>query len=171
MKSTIYNLKKIIHRDYENSNIYVLYYSGGGSAYHPIVHHEIGRVVKGYIFDSSPVPFKQSVFSNWIAEKTQNKSLRYLTRLILYLPMLVIFHPKFCNNILHTYNDYILNTPTQNKTLMITSKSDSLVPVNHIDKIVEKNGYNLLIFDKSDHLSHDLLHPTEYINKMKEFMM
>jgi hypothetical protein len=57
------------------------------------------------------------------------------------------------------------------KSLFITSKIDPLVPLRHIKKIVESQKSDLLLFDKSDHLEHDVMHPTEYIRKLDEFLV
>lgn len=170
IKMAINKLEAVLTNDYNQKNLFILYYSGGGSLYHPIVHQQLSHRVKGYIFDSSPVPFRQEVFSNWIYHKFNNIT-KHMIWLISYVPLWTFFNFKICNPLLNTYNQYITDVPMNTKSLFITSKIDPLVPLRHIKKIVESQKSDLLLFDKSDHLEHDVMHPTEYIRKLDEFLV
>lgn len=162
IKETVNDLKQHIS---QSDYIYILYYSGGGSLYHPVVHKEITLSKKytvcGYIFDSSPVPFGVSVFMKWL----NNIFLQMIFVMPLFMYMYLFAYKR-----LNYYNDYILNVPFEVDTLFITSNNDKLVPIKTTLKIVENQNCYLKIFDSSDHISHDVKYPDEYFNLLNEFV-
>jgi len=170
MKMTTRKLKNILEDNYCRQKIYILYYSGGGSLYHPLIHEEMAGKISGYIFDSSPVPFKQHIFASWIDSKLGNRLTKFIVGRFSYLLMWPYFNTRMCNPMLLTYNQYVLNTKPNANILLITSKSDLLVPVSHIGDIVKSQSADLLLFDKSGHLEHDNMYPTEYVKKINEFL-
>jgi hypothetical protein len=146
--------------------VYILYYSGGGSLYHPEVHKMLN--VDGYIFDSAPVPFGTLVFMNWLAKMHSILALLFFIPITIY--MYTIGYHK-----LNYYNSYIRNKKFGKNSLFITSKVDPLVPLEHINNIVEnqnddnQNCY-LKLFEDSDHISHDVKYPEEYIEAISDFI-
>lgn len=169
MTLTTIKLKNILFTNYDKKKIYVMYYSGGGSLYHPLIHSELGEDISGYIFDSSPVPFKQNVFSNWIYHKFGSFT-KHLVWGLACVPMWLFFNSRVSNPLLSMYNQHILNTKQYSKTLFITSKSDPLVPVHHIGEIVKQQHSDLLLLEDSGHLEHDVIYPSVYRNKLDEFL-
>ena len=169
MESTVDKLQNVLS-NYHSRSVYMLYYSGGGSVYHPLVHNKRLPNVKGYIFDSSPVPFEQRVFSNWISDKMSGSLFKYPVRFLSHFPMWLFFNTRMCNPLLPIYNDYIRKTTPNAKMLVISSKSDPLVPVSHVGSLVKSQRVDLLLFDKSEHLEHDVVYPDEYLRKVTEFL-
>lgn len=155
-----------------NANIYILYYSGGGSLYHPTVCDKLNNCnIRGYIFDSSPVPFGSQVFFDWIGSKLSNPVTSFIAKTIVAVPLSLYMY-TYGYNRLNDYNHHILNEPFTAKTLFITSKVDPLIPYNHIKQIVDNQpNSKLLVFEDSDHIEHDVKYPDAYLLALQEMIM
>lgn len=177
MIKNITNINKLLN-NYIDCKIYIIYYSGGGSVYYPLIHdntsyHNLNNI-SGEIFDSAPVPFKMSVFINWICSKFDSKFINpiliFAIKKFAWLCLYIFFNCMMLNPILYDYNDLILKNKSNGKVLILSSNADLLVPLSHVQNISNKHNYSLHVFNGSDHLEHDTIFPNEYFNQLNKFI-
>lgn len=157
MKEKIKNLKETI----DSQNV-ILYYSGGGSFYHPFVHKELDHLVTNYIFDSAPVPFGISHFMKWSFRKHNP-----IISILMFIPLTLYMYTVGLFRITY-YNNYILNNPIK-KGLLLTGTNDPLVPLDFVNKHLFKVFTSVQLFD-SGHLEHDIKHSSKYLEEISNFI-